>query len=522
MKPEQTHKYFGIANKYILIVIVGLMFAGLAIGQYSSVTADYFFGDGSNLTNLNAGYTYIVYNDTATGIVYAIPGGKSGTSFSGNATQALRYALNSSGIIHVRPGTYNVTNLTINFSNTILEGEGWGTIIRQQDNVTLNASGAPSPDIISPALGVGNILIRDLMVDGNARTNNATTRTVASNGVGIETVLNNAGAITGNITIDNVWVNDTIRTGIVVRNNVFVRNSKITNSKNDHPIYYSVSHNASVKDSVIGGIYDTELVTFGTSSGSGAYDVVFEGNTVNGIVVNDHPQTTLLSIRDGSENVTIKNNKIFIDALPALLQSAIADGGNSTKIINNEIYGKVNDGDSSGLIITNGGLVLGNYLYGLNSGTYSGIRIAANTNDLVVSNNMLRNIGYNGIRFFSSSAASFWRNVSVNNNYIESGSHQVRIYGAAFTLGNNVTIYNNFFKPITSETGIFVATATDNSVKTNNYGSAPYYWGVYSAAPSAFGAGDTYYDSDLTNLCVASAAGTGNWLEVKDMITACS
>lgn len=66
------------------------------------------------------------------------------------------------GIVHVRAGTYLTDGLTVQ-SNTVLRGEGAATVIRSRNAARSNT--------IQSATGASNVLITDLVVDGN-RANN--------------------------------------------------------------------------------------------------------------------------------------------------------------------------------------------------------------------------------------------------------------------------------------------------------------------------------------------------------------
>lgn len=79
----------------------------------------------------------------------------------------IRNALNScsSGdIIFIKAGNYTVAPLTLsNKSNIIIAGEGWNTILRQADGY--------NQWVLSGVLECRNVIVRDLMIDGNMNGN---------------------------------------------------------------------------------------------------------------------------------------------------------------------------------------------------------------------------------------------------------------------------------------------------------------------------------------------------------------
>lgn len=108
------------------------------------------------------------------------------------------------------------------------------------------------------------------------------------------------------------------------------------------------------------------------------------------------------------------------------------------------------------------------------------------------------------------------RNTSISDSY--SKYNTWRAIGESSGSTDNKYVENDFQNNLLATS--YAAGST--SVHYNNKGDSPFNHGNSAAAPNAFDAGDTYYDTDLNNLCISSAAGAASWLEVKDMTTACT
>jgi hypothetical protein len=106
------------------------------------------------------------------------------------------------------------------------------------------------------------------------------------------------------------------------------------------------------------------------------------------------------------------------------------------------------------------------------------------------------------------------RDAQIRNNILLVGVNTagIRVVGSF-----NVSITGNYIAnkvtPITIESG-----SLHNSIH-DNYGVSPFNWGNFAAAPKAFGAGDTYYDTDVNYICFYNGA---DWKDVSTGLVTCS
>jgi hypothetical protein len=213
-----------------------------------------------------------------------------------------------------------------------------------------------------------------------------------------------------------------------------------------------------IKNNFIDGSYSDTEIAIGGIYGSGINHTLVEGNTVQNFY--NHSTSGIYFINGG-------DNRII---------------GNSIEKVN---WTGIDTDRQTGIVIQ------GNYVNNTNGGNC--ISYAAPRHGVVTSN-ILGFCGLNGISI-TSAADEWYEDNQVFGNVITNTSSKININPGGSILNNSVR---------------------------DNTGASPYNHGNSAAAPSAFGAGDTYYDTDLSNICVSSAAGTASWLEVKDMTTACT
>lgn len=184
--------------------------------------------------------------------------------------------------------------------------------------------------------------------------------------------------------------------------------------------------------------------------------------------------------------------------------------GNSEMIVNNHIYASTNSGIFG---IFNDSTIQNNLL--IETNTVNGV--------LTVNGG---NVADGGITLFNSSVLSIKRNLVSNNKIYSSFANFNTPSGTKQSYAGQIAIEKNNSNTIISGNDLRdtygklldYGTAT---IQVNNMGISPFFYGKSSAIPNlgVTGAGDTYYDTDLNNLCIYN--GT-SWLEVKDMTTACS
>lgn len=504
MKPDVPHKTFGIANKYLLIGIIGLMFMGLAIGSQSSVTADFFIGDGSNLTGTTEDYNYLIYTDGTTAYTKSI--NNSDRFSSSNASAVFNYATgNTTGIIKIMPGTYLLSNTVYIQGKTTVQGSGRNnTVLRLANTVT-----SVNSVLHYAGTSADYITIKSLEIDGNSTKSNKGEQ--------------DAIALHGNYNIvDDVYIHDTNSTGNAGYGVVFyssnnqyntVRNSLILNTTRDGIEFRDTNNNFNTVENNV--IKPVTPYPGGQTSGienRGGDGDKYLNNYINGI----NSTTEAFGISILGQNITISGNDIR-NFIGEGVYDHTADS--RTRIINNQFrnlsgnagyvwakdYGIIQGNymeDVYAVIIGNYGVVDGNVINSTTAtdGARTTIGVYSLGIDARITNNVIRNAFTHGILLASTDNY-------VSGNFIQ-GNH-------VYSTGLNNTIVGNTFNNSDANT----LSATD--IFYNNPGKSPFNWGNRATAPAAWGAGDTYYDTDLSNVCVASAAGTGNWLEIKDMITAC-
>jgi len=132
---------------------------------------------------------------------------------------------------------------------------------------------------------------------------------------------------------------------------------------------------------------------------------------------------------------------------------------------------------------------------------------------------------------------------TIDNNRIHEGRF-ADIHGRNFTITNNKVIdqiaNNDFYVNKSIITGNSFTGLVNNQYNNNlwtlnnfvsfaDYGSsnsviqninkAPYNHGNVATAPTAFGAGDTYFDTDINKQCFYNSTG---WAQIDDSVTACA
>ena len=118
-------------------------------------------------------YSAIVYIDGST--VYA-EDAEGNTIAQGEAgvddASVIQSAMDGGGKIFIKKGTYIIDLALLPKSNTILEGEGFETILKKKDYAT---DGAFNAEVIrNPEVGSNNVVIRNLGIDGNKANQNPT------------------------------------------------------------------------------------------------------------------------------------------------------------------------------------------------------------------------------------------------------------------------------------------------------------------------------------------------------------
>lgn len=154
---------------------------------------------------------------------------------STNASDLIADSIALGGHIHIKKGTYLLSNAIIVTSNTTVTGEGIATILKVDDNANCNAFTVLTAD---------NIVIRDLQCYGNKDNNS-----IESGGT------NATICVTGNcsdIILENLWVYNG-SDGIKLRNteNCIIQGCIIKDCKFDGVVVSGYANNTSIVNNII-------------------------------------------------------------------------------------------------------------------------------------------------------------------------------------------------------------------------------------------------------------------------------
>lgn len=229
---------------------------------------------------------------------------------STNASEILQNTIDNGDTIFIKSGMYILSNILTVDSYTTIEGEGFQTILKLQDNMPDTAS---SRGVIEnenwKVAGVSNVIIRNLQIDGNKAG-----QTIIDGYVGIQFSGKNLGGDDcENIIIENVKIVNSLDGGIYSgdTNAMFIRNIFIDNwgtattSYGQHAFYFTRLHN-----SHLSSIYITNgLDSPNNIPSTGLNMKLCQNVTVNQIVVKSVSGSGI-SMGDAGQNKTNKNIKI--------------------------------------------------------------------------------------------------------------------------------------------------------------------------------------------------------------------
>ncbi len=237
---------------------------------------------------------------------------------------------NTGGTVFIPAGTYVISVPIKVHSNVSLVGTGFGTVLVLADGANCNVIENANPAMWQDR----NILIRDMRIDGNGRT-----QTQPSNGIFLYTAPYSR--------VENVWVHNfpryTISAGIfimlspytVIQNNIAEKNdytgifvswsddSVVSSNqlRNNHRgIYVSFSNYVEVNRNTIVNC-DEGIRLYGTVSYNRVFRNYIEASSDEGIVImhptcennlilNNRLANNFVHIGDGGTNTNIRSNKM--------------------------------------------------------------------------------------------------------------------------------------------------------------------------------------------------------------------
>lgn len=262
--------------------------------------------------------------------------------------------------------------------------------------------------------------------------------------------------------------------------------------------------------------------------GSGAKTTKIIGNTIIG------GQGTRISGHIPSPIMYEVSDNAFIDSKFCFMYIGTLNLPNNIKITNNIIRGT----NINGIVnLYNATLftIYGNQFDAISTSTSGNHAIYLNTcSNGIISNNIIHNAYDSGILVETLkntiiSANSIINDIGTNSSSteygirIDTGSTYNTISGniikktayglSELNLSNNNTIIDNDLSQV-GTAGYVIYTVGASTVTRNNTGTSPFNFGNKSSAPSAYGAGDTYFDTTLLKIRYSTAPGTSNWITI--------
>jgi hypothetical protein len=286
-------------------------------------------------------------------------------------------------------------------------------------------------------------------------------------------------------------------------------------------------------DVISNSVFENLLIKNAPSAGIFAFqnqnntfrNIIFENNT-NGIVMDSGAANGIIAKNNLVEDnfFLMRSNPRTGNGVGIWLEAYIRD----THIQNNRFF-NMNNTAISGDATTNGSQkIIGNYIYGVYGNLGNGIDMQFMQNGIISMNSIYNAGGLAAIQTISGNNNTITNNIienstldgifyAGNNNIIIGNKINSTLNGIRESSGGYGTIIENNFVTLSS-----AAITITNSVARNNYGVSPYNFGKRSAAPTAFGSGDIYYDTDVKYYCYSTAAGTANWLDFATGLVACT
>jgi hypothetical protein len=186
---------------------------------------------GTGALDSSAAYSYLVF---VNGTTYYMKNGTTGQVdySSTNASKVFQFAygnlsIQGGGLVHVKFGTYTLTNWISPCENSTTIGNGWNTILRLD-------TGADTNLVRFTGVHANNIVIRDLALDGNMAGQSAPSwRDMRSGIYSGNYSAYQVGTVTNNIRLYNLYIHD-IYCGagirLVMSDNIVIQDVKAENN----------------------------------------------------------------------------------------------------------------------------------------------------------------------------------------------------------------------------------------------------------------------------------------------------
>ncbi len=472
-------------GKKTQIIIAILLLTGIAgaVSEYGNnvIISGYFSGDGGNITGITIPYSYVIYTD---GTNYYAKNGTTGVvKYSGtNASIILNDVAGSGGTVFIKKGTYSLTTPVVLHGQTSLMGEGITTILMKttnQDAIISNTAYQTISKISIGGLGTDN--------SGYAVQDNAGDITL----IDCKVYSVNGGFNLSGVAYVTRAVIDNVNTGIKISggNDQYISDTIIANDYRADSVGLEISKTGAFWLSGVDIImFDTgllinpaagDIVEYGfvdqlASDTSNIANIGFTGSgTIRSIIFDDtwaasSKQYGIYNNEIAATDITFTNSRIYNNNYSGIFLTV----GSRWTIINSQIGGNAKNCEDV-------------------TPQCQGIYLDNSVSNVTISNN---NIGNN-----------------VGGQTL--GHQSYGIYAGAVT---DLIINNN--NVLGNEDGTIWTDTPDSTYILNNLGKNPFAFGNRANAPTAWGAGDTYYDTDLNQICVY----TTSWKQVSNMSAACS
>jgi hypothetical protein len=294
--------------------------------------------------------------------------------------------------------------------------------------------------------------------------------------------------------------------------------AKLNDSKGDC-IFSRAPYNK-VFENIISNCQDTGIVMGGlktsTSSMYGkGYKNILINNSVALDISNDadyvtYEDNTIINTTNNGISITYTANGIRMPWHAKILNNNIINAGTniSGKSGINVVYAgaediliegnTLNNSARIGIISLSQVKLINNYV---KNSFHHGISLDTGSNGSLIDGNEVLNSGMGLANAYSGIAITAWKVTISNNKVYDNQSSKTQYRGIQEVTGSNQNrIVDNDMGDTSG--GAKILTLGTNTVQRDNYNVAGYAYGSLANAPTAFGGGDTYYNSTKKYMCL--------------------
>ena len=395
-------------------------------------------------------YSYIIYTDGTT--IYAKNGATGQIDFSGtDASTVIQKAINNmtnGGKLLIKAGLYIISSMIYINKSIIFSGEGYNTILKNQDYTNMNAM----IDVTAE-----NVTIENLQIDGN-KAKIAVDSSYKNVGISVDA---------SNVIIRNNYIHDTYLDGVAGSgiSNIIVENNNIWNTGKTgasfagHAIYFSYIESSIIRNNILSPSTGESINILGT------YRQAYNGHITRNNIIAENIIINKPILIVGAIGIIIENNLIINSPYPIRLPySSSSDLSENIIIVGNMMVG---DGVSTNQYVlienVNGLSFKDNIMYNCAGGI-----AVLNGTSIKIDGNLFYNCSLNSYVIGTSSI-----DAQISNNKIykfKNTGSGIRIYAGDVAVFGNEIIQET----IGSEYGIRISTNSiqvyDNKIKNCYYG----------------------------------------------------